>query len=581
MIGTDEWEGRRDIPENADIFVFFVHKSIQEYLAAKYFIQQMLDGELIESLMNEKRKRENFAFMQNNLMFFAFCGYFVDNVRIQDSMANVSRIGSLPSVPIKKVKEELIDFIAECLDVKELNFEGVAIYEESSWLFLAALPKCSQIKKLVLKDMKLKVSLPTLLRGIPKSLTYLHIDSCVLDNIMEQGMGFTFPKLKTIKFSSEQGVTHFLMSLAWSKVESLDLKEHRLNGYDIKMIDNANKNGHLESVKEIHASGNTNVSGHVRKLLKHKWPLLKTLDIEQCNLTRDDISAIGIAHKKGFLPSIDVTVKPLSSQHKSEEEDKMSDWSDPSDEFLSPNHIPMVPIMCGAWGEQEVLDLMKCRFSKQDVITIAEANRHDLLPSVKKIILVSNKNASGQLGALLGSSTWHVLQVFHIRECNLTVDDIRDLSEANKAGYLPCVQQLYLSWNKALSGQLSLLLIHDWSCLEELDLAHCELTTEDAEALNQANQLQYLPCLKKLNLQGFHNISGARLASLLSHRWPVLQYLSLPWCSLTPADCDTLLDACRHGRLPQLSWLGIRNNHIPDEMRKQLEQYIKNVLWSP
>ncbi len=37
LIGTDEWEGRRDMPENADIFVYFVHKSIQEYLAAKYF----------------------------------------------------------------------------------------------------------------------------------------------------------------------------------------------------------------------------------------------------------------------------------------------------------------------------------------------------------------------------------------------------------------------------------------------------------------------------------------------------------------------------------------------------------------
>ncbi len=86
LIGSDEYEGNRFLNENTDIFVFFAHKSIQEYLAAKYFIHQLSTTDsTVSDLLGRKCKLE---FIQNNLMFFTFCGYFTrkgGSISSQDS----------------------------------------------------------------------------------------------------------------------------------------------------------------------------------------------------------------------------------------------------------------------------------------------------------------------------------------------------------------------------------------------------------------------------------------------------------------------------------------------------------------
>ena len=293
LIGTDEWEGRRDMPEDADIFVYFVHKSIQEYLAAKYLIHQMSQEQSIESLIGWKRT--DYKFLKNNLMFFTFCGYFTNESKIHDTSSpgnsdpessdteksdlsdsdsgddsrSYSRVrrhyamreqpdsdsdgdsrlrrynprlirldsgsddepneDNLPSVTphdssegMMSVRAQLVDFIAKCLDVRELKLEGVAIYEESSWLFLEALPKCSQIRNLVLKDMKLKVSVSFLLRGIFKSLRHLSIENC---EIVQTGQivneDKTFSKLKTMAFSGEQDSIHELLNPVYKHLKNI------------------------------------------------------------------------------------------------------------------------------------------------------------------------------------------------------------------------------------------------------------------------------------------------------------------------------------------------------------------------
>ncbi len=205
-----------------------------------------------------------------------------------------------------------------------------------------------------------------------------------------------------------------LFSHAWNSLETLELRE--CHKQDVITIAEANRYDRLQSMKKISLRGNVNVSGQVKTLLSNKWPLLKTLEMEACDLTGDDISYIHEAHENDLLPSIDLTVKSLSG------------------------HIPVLPVMCGAWREQEVLDLRQC--DKQDVITIAEANRHGLLPCVTEINLERNKNISGQLGALLGSSIWQALQRIDLYHCNLTVLDLEALREPNRSSMLPSIQQI-------------------------------------------------------------------------------------------------------------------------------------------
>ncbi len=624
LIGTDEWEGRRDMPENADIFVYFVHKSIQEYLAAKYFMQQLQKGKSIEKLIS--LRNANLEFIKNNLMFFTFCGHFtnINNTGNSDSDLDTesdedSDEGDANAIQnVEQIREHLVHFIAKCLDVKELKLERVAIFEESSWLFLEALPNCSHIKKLVLKDMKLKVSVSFLLSGIFNTLRHLSIENCeiITGEIVNEDK--TFSKLETMAFSGEQDYIHELLNPAYKHIKTLDLKEYKLHDIDIEVIDKANSKGYLSSLKHLlignseekRKTNQSDLAGCVHILLSHPWMTLEELNLEECNLSKDDMLVIYETHKNGFLPSIDLTVKS----------------------FISSGHIPVVPVMCGAWRKQEVLDLTECKVSKQDVMTIAEANRHGLLPSLNEINLSYKKNTSGHVDSILSSkweslqkldlescnlivqdisamgeanrkgcipslqilnlssnealsgqlillftNTWPVLQQLELRICTLTVEDIRALGEANRKGYLPSLQEVNLFYNKALSGQLTLLLTHTWSVLHKLDLQRCNLTGEDIIALGKANRKGYLPSLQEVDLAENEALSG-QLTLLFTHTWPVLEELYLSDSNLTSADCDPLLDACRQGRLPQLKKLFIFGNSIPSVKITKLKEHIEDVV---
>ncbi len=221
--------------------------------------------------------------------------------------------------------------------------------------------------------------------------------------------------------------------------------------------------------------------------------------------------------------------------------------------------IAILPLLCGYSISQEVLDLRNCKFSKQDIVTIAEAIKYRLLPSVNEIILDDSENVSGQLIVLL-SSKWNRLKRLNLEGCKLTLNDMAALGKSNSNGDIPCLQKLVLEGNNVVSYQLALLFTHAWLSLEDLSLRGCDLTCIDAEALDQANQLQHLPRLKKLNLEWCKKLSGQGLTALLSHTWSTLQELVLRYCSLTSADGNTLLEACRQGRLPQLSKLDISCN---------------------
>ncbi len=127
-----------------------------------------------------------------------------------------------------------------------------------------------------------------------------------------------------------------------------------------------------------------------------------------------------------------------------------------------------MPLKCEPWPGQEELDLLKCH--SNDFLTIGEANGRNLLPLVKVISLRDNKNISGQLDVLLSHSDWHALQELNPWGCDLTEDDMRTLGKANTGGLLPLMRTLKLGFNRALSGELGLLFMHKWPCLEVLDL---------------------------------------------------------------------------------------------------------------
>ncbi len=654
LIGTDEWEGRRDMPENADIFVHFVHKSIQEYLAA----HQMYLGKTIGSLIGKQRRdlglfrsggeqrnfeshdneRANLEFLQKNLMFFTFCSHFTNKSNIHDSDVGSDSDGDVymasENVTDEEVREQLVDFVASCLDVKELKLEGVAIYEESSWLFLEALPKCSQIQRLMLKNMKLHVSVPLLLQGISKSLEYLHNDSCVLENTMDtQNTSISFSKLKTIKLSGDGNGIHVLMSSAWNMLKTLDLDEYKLTVEHVKVIDEANRKGYLPNMeqiigqgqicnlgelktliahpwlklevlnldqsnvnahdieaigkanekrslpcmKSISLIGNHNISNSISTLLRTSWLELEKLYLDKCNLTIQAVEAIGMANKKGSLPcmghislnwndhisgSISALlqsawlrlgvlnlyacdfgtndVSAIASAH----EKGILPSIDLSVYFLSSGHIPVAPVMCGAWGSKSLLDLTDCLFSDQDVITIAEANKHGMLSSVKEIIGLERVLNTEHLPTLF-SYPWKSLETIDTRK--YFKQDLLTIADANRDGFLPSVENLQVAENTSIGCRLYTLLNNKWPSLKTLNIEGCNLTRDDLSAIHEANEKGFLPNidLKVRSLSSRH----IPIIPIMCGAWKFQNVLDMRNCNLSNQDVMAIGEANKHGLL--------------------------------
>ena len=356
--------------------------------------------------------------------------------------------------------------------------------------------------------------------------------------------------LKCNKFISEY--VSILVSYPWSQLERLILDDSDLKIKDVEAISEANNQRLLPRIKHLSLNGNRNISGFLTRLLYNAWPKLNILEILECNLTKEDISAIHEAIEKDFLPSIDPTEKSLSSS----------------------GHIPVVPVMCGAWREQEVLDLRQCKFSQQDVITITELNRYGLLPAVREINLRYNKNVSGQLHGLLGSSTWRVLENLDLRECDLTEDDIRGLGSANRCDILPSVNNIHLGGNTNISSQVSTVLHNNWPTINVLDLVQCNLTTDNLTDIHEAKEKRFLPCIDltvKL-LQSGH----IPVVPVMFGAWREQEVLDLRKCTFSKQDVIVIAEANKHGLLPSVKEINLRDSEY---ITGQLGALLGNSKW--
>ncbi len=402
------------------------------------------------------------------------------------------------------------------------------------------------------------------------------------------------PNVKEIiKLADSKHVSGHVRSMLgseWQNLQKLMLPNCDLNSDDINALGEANLKGYLPSLQEMSLDNNKNLSDQVNTLLDRAWPKLKKLDIRECDLTNNDMAIIQKAIKKGFLPSID------NSQVKS----------------LSFGHVPVIPAMCGAMKNWETLEGKY--FDKQDLITIAEANRNEQLPSLKEIMYLADSNhVSGHVRILLNSK-WENLQKLMLPNCDLTKDDVKALGEANVRGYLPSLQEMSLDNNRRLSGQVNTLLDSAWPNLKKLDVYECDLTNTDMSAIHEAviqnilpnidqtvKSYSHVPVIPAMSgaMQKFTKLDGKHfdrqdlitiakanekhllpsveeivfladslrkehhtylLEDLLKSPWSKLRNLDLQWCSLTEKHIRALGKANSSQNLPNLQFLALQGN---------------------
>lgn len=205
----------------------------------------------------------------------------------------------------------------------------------------------------------------------------------------------------------------------------------------------------------------------------------------------------------------------------------------------------------GKMAVDKCLDLNNCRLSTADVREMVALLPS--LPDLEKLDISWNDFVGGTLHSI--TEQMHLvskLKSLRLGSCRLTTDDVRALGEALKV--IPELEELNLSWNSKVGGNLPLILqkFQEGSKLHTLELVDCALTSEDGVCVGQL--LPRLQSLEVLDLSINRNI-GDSLDSIAQGLKSTsnLKVLKLHSCGLSQKSVKVLGAAFRHlGELRKL-----------------------------
>ncbi len=306
---------------------------------------------------------------------------------------------------------------------------------------------------------------------------------------------------------------------------------------------------------------------------------IKVLDISDVTLSETDIQCLVKAIRAGKLTQLKTLRLALNTL-----------TGCLKDLLEGPDH-PGFPSL-------EILDLGNTHLSWEDVESLREAVRAGKLPHLKELDLLEN-TLTGCLKDLFGGPDhpgFPSLEILDLGKTALNWEDVKSLSEAVRAGKLPYLKELKLSWN-TLTGCLKDLFggpdHPGFLSLEILDLGKTDLNRENVESLGEAVQAGKLPQLKKLNLK-WNTLTGC-LKDLFGGPdhpgFPSLENLDLWNTHLNQEDVESLSEAVRARKLPQLTFLFLKDNdlrHMEREVEDLIaacdahcEKWVYLFLWDP
>ncbi len=228
----------------------------------------------------------------------------------------------------------------------------------------------------------------------------------------------------------------------------------------------------------------------------------------------------------------------------------------------------------------ENLYLSNTDLNREDIESLGEAVSAGKLPQLKKMTL-SDNTLTGCLKDLFGGPDhpgFPSLEELILDATNLNREDVESLSEAVSAGKLPQLKEMHLSHN-TLTGCLKDLFggpnHPGFPSLVFLYLSHTDLNREDMESLGEAVRTGKLPQLKKMTL--FDDTLTGCLKDLFGGPdhpgFPSLEELILGATNLNREHVESLSKAIRAGKLPQLTYLRLLYNGL-GLMEREVEDLI-------
>ena len=244
----------------------------------------------------------------------------------------------------------------------------------------------------------------------------------------------------------------------------------------------------------------------------------------------------------------------------------------------------------------EMLNLWATHLICEDIESLSEAVKAGKLPELKELDLKGN-TLTGCLKYLFGGPNhpgFPSLEKLNLYDTYLNLEDMENLNEAVRAGKLPQLSRLDLGASRVLTGCLKHLFggpdHPGLPSLERLDLTFCPLNQEDAKSLSDATKAGKLPKLKTLDLswpilqwqrdlrwthltlkdvEVLKKTTVLTMAFYLKHlfgahdqpEFPSLERLILRE-ALNQESVKSLSEAVRTGKLPQLKELELRDNTL-------------------
>ena len=386
-----------------------------------------------------------------------------------------------------------------------------------------------------------------------------HLQQCDMQSLSQAVMHKKLPQLKTLDLRHNT-LTSFLKDLfggtnhpGFPSLELLDLEKTHLNQEDVESLAEAVRAGKLPHLNELDLRQNT-LTGFLKDLFggtNHSgFPSLEMLYLDCTGLNREDVESLAKAVRAEKLPQLKVL---------NQSDNTLTGYL--KDLFGGTNH-PGFPSL-------EILYLEKTHLNQEDVKSLAEAVRAGKLPQLK-VLNQSDNTLTGYLKDLFGGTNhpgFPSLEILYLEKTHLNQEDVKSLAEALRAGKLPQLKGLDL-WKNTLTSFLKDLFggtnHPGFPSLEKLALADTYLNQEDVESLSEAVRVGKLPQLKKLILRN-NTLTGC-LKDMLGGPdhpgFPHLENLKLARAHLNQVDVESMSEAIRDGKLPQLKKLILRNNTL-------------------
>ncbi|KAJ1087851.1 hypothetical protein NDU88_001014 [Pleurodeles waltl] len=397
------------------------------------------------------------------------------------------------------------------------------------------------------------------------------------------------------------------------KLKILKMNNCRLTTDDIEAL--GESLDYVPYLENLDLSRNGNVGGNLH-LLTSKFQRnckLKVLKLTDCNLTSEDgtflAKALGVMHNLEML-DLSMNTSLGSSLENIAQELKnipclrglklqMCGLNQDSLQFLSAafkvltelrkldlssnkaigGGFPNSSAELSTLKQLQVLDIHKCGITENDMAALTQVV--PLLSSLEVLNISSNRQIGGfSLNLFSRLRFLPKLKSVCVSHCALTEEAFAALAET--LFHLLELEQLDLSWNKCVGGQLTKLLdtLKHTTALRELKLSSCNLVDKDVAVLASLAQTGHLGTLQKLDLSYNIAVSGDGWSSFFQCLVAMTDLAELDF-SLQPSasqECGTWINSLLENvkKMPNLKELGMQRWAFTAAQLGQLESFKKD-----